>query len=353
MSLFNKPTRRKPGFKLALVATIFALAVAMLGTYTRWAEADYGCPEWPGCYGQLPFLSDIGGEGALGGYVGGFPKYDLDEGGLWADLAHRYIAFILGLMIIALAVNSWFRREDDDYPFRLPTFILFLVVWQALLGLWAAELVLWPQVTTIHLVMGIITCALLWLLALRLDNKRWKIEVETKRRLDKTKPWLLVGIVLVVAQIMLGGWMTANHATTACPDFPSCQNQWWPEMDIKQGFNITDSFGLESLVQAKDSKSRVAIHMANRLAAVVACLYLLGLIVFMLTIKHRGSRRISLIIAAMLGLHAYLVVGVAQLQSSLVNVLIHNMSGALLLLTLVMLANKVWAAKPKYERPNH
>src|SRR3546814_11045713 len=43
----------KPGFRLALFATLLALIVVLLGAYTRLTHAGLSCPDWPGCYGFI------------------------------------------------------------------------------------------------------------------------------------------------------------------------------------------------------------------------------------------------------------------------------------------------------------
>lgn len=49
--------------------------------------------------------------------------------------------------------------------------------------------------------------------------------------------WACAGLVMLFVQIGLGGWTSANYAGLACPDFPTCQGQWWPDgMDFRQGF---------------------------------------------------------------------------------------------------------------------
>ena len=39
--------------RLALIATVLALCVVILGAYVRLSHAGLGCPDWPGCYGHL------------------------------------------------------------------------------------------------------------------------------------------------------------------------------------------------------------------------------------------------------------------------------------------------------------
>jgi cytochrome c oxidase assembly protein subunit 15 len=325
--MFNKPKYRKPGFKLALVTTVLSAVVITLGTYTSLAEGGFGCSDWPSCYGVIA------------------------EHGIGLELIHRYLAGILGALITVLAVGSWRRRDDESYPFRLPTFILFLVVWQVLLGMWAVNLALWPQVVGVHLLGGIVNCSLLWLLTLRLDNKRWKLTADTMDRLAQVKPWIIGAMVVVIVQILLGGWTSATYTAFACPEFPLCQGQWWSEIDFWQGFNIAKMFGVDSVGETMESNVRVAIHVIHRLATVVSIIYVLGLAILLLTIKDRRIRHMPLILIVLLSVQLLLVIGSGQVQATLLTAIVHNVGGVLLLLTLVTLATRVWTAKLKYQRP--
>ena len=47
-------------------------------------------------------------------------------------------------------------------------------------------------------------------------------------------------------QISLGGWTSANYAALACPDFPTCQTQWWPAIaDFEEGFVLWRGLGID------------------------------------------------------------------------------------------------------------
>lgn len=39
--------------RFAFLVCLLAWIVIMLGAYTRLKDAGLGCPDWPGCYGQI------------------------------------------------------------------------------------------------------------------------------------------------------------------------------------------------------------------------------------------------------------------------------------------------------------
>jgi cytochrome c oxidase assembly protein subunit 15 len=106
------------------------------------------------------------------------------------------------------------------------------------------------------------TLALLWLLLLRLRDG---VAGDGRLRLHAA-----LALVIVIVQIALGGWTTANYAALACPDFPTCQNAWWPGMDFGRGFDVTHPVGPNYLGGLLEGDARIAIHMAHG-GAVAPC----------------------------------------------------------------------------------
>ncbi|OUS13976.1 cytochrome B [Gammaproteobacteria bacterium 53_120_T64] len=336
----------KPGYRLALLATCLATVVVMLGAFTRLSDAGLGCPDWPGCYGHLTWpteAEEVARADAL------YPDMPVDTDKTWPEMVHRYFASSLGLFIIALSVIAWRQRETRDYPFRLPLFLLFLVVWQGLFGMWTVTLKLWPQVVTVHLLGGISTLCLLWLFTLRLKNQRWTTDSTSWRQMQRLRPAFIAAVVVVFLQIALGGWISSNYAAVACVDFPTCRGEWWPAMDLAQGFNVMQGIGPNYLGGLMDSEARVAIHMMHRLGAIITSAYLLIFSFYLFKIAHRGLRRMAVAILAVLAVQVGLGVTNVLLVIPLPVAVLHNAGGALLLLSLVTLGTKMWMAEKPAE----
>lgn len=332
----------KSGFRLALAATCLAVVVVGLGAFTRLRDAGLGCPDWPGCYGHLTW-PDAAHEIAAAEQR--FPGAPVATDKTWPEMVHRYFAGTLGLFIAGLAVIAWRRRREPGYPFRLSLLLTFLVVWQALFGMWTVTLKLWPQVVTLHLLGGIGVLALLWLLTLRLYNRPWQLDRHLAPRLLRLKPWVSLATVAVAGQIALGGWISSNYAALACGDFPTCHGRWWPAMDFARGFDFLQEVGPNYLGGLLESEARTAIHVAHRLGAAVVALILLGLCRALWATSWPRARRLALGIAAALSLQIVLGVGNVLLGLPLPVAVAHNLGAALVMLVLVTLATRIWTMR--------
>jgi len=316
----------KPGFRLALLATLLAVVVVLLGAYTRLTHAGLGCPDWPGCYG---FISVPASEAQLAHAEANFPHAPVEAHKGWNEMIHRYFAGSLGLVIVALAAIAVRRRKEPGQPLKLPLLLLGVVIAQAAFGMWTVTLKLWPQVVTAHLLGGFTTLALLFLLTLRLSGRLPSVPQVTAllRRLAA------VGLLVVIGQIALGGWVSSNYAAVACIDLPTCHGEWWPQMDFANGFHLSQHIGPNYLGGQLDSDARTAIHFTHRLGALLVTLVLLSLSGQLHPARH--TRLAGLVLLA-LAVQISLGVSNVLLHLPLAVAVAHNAGGALLLLTLVL-----------------
>jgi cytochrome c oxidase assembly protein subunit 15 len=256
-------------FFLNLISTaiVIALVVIVLGAYTRLSDAGLGCPDWPGCYGRLVVPA---GNAGVDNVIQMYPDRPLDPGKAWKEMLHRYAAGLLGLLILALAVTAWIRRNIPGQPFWVPLLLLGLVVFQALLGMWTVTLLLKPIVVMGHLLGGM--TILLLLVWLWLSYKYGMDGTPAPAARSSMYPWAIVGLAVVYLQISLGGWTSANYAALVCADLPTCQGAWWPAMDFREGFIPWRGLGIDYEFGVLDTEARTAIHVSHRIGAVLTLL---------------------------------------------------------------------------------
>jgi heme a synthase len=342
MNLFNEPELRKPGFKLAFFACVLAVFVLGLGAFTRLADAGLGCPDWPTCYGHA-LWPETADEVRVANQA--YPDMQVEHDKTWPEMVHRYFATALGFITILLVAFAWKNRRDA-LPLKLPVFLLGFIILQGLFGMWTVTLKLWPQVVTAHLLGGFTTLSLLWLLTLRLNSKHWEVDSSELPQVKKFKSMALIGLIIVVCQIALGGWTTSNYAAVACPDLPTCQSQWLPEMDFPQGFNISQSIGPNYLGGAMDNKARIAIHFSHRVGAIITTIYLIlmGVLLLRGAAVFKTSPLVKIILGVLV-LQVLLGLGNIYFQFPVFVAVSHNLVGALLLLTMVTLNYRIFTAQ--------
>ncbi|QKT03287.1 COX15/CtaA family protein [Ectothiorhodospiraceae bacterium 2226] len=314
--------------RLAQFAVVLTLIVVVLGAYVRLSDAGLGCPDWPGCYGYMMVTQAIANEPVA---TEAFPERPLEADKAWKEMVHRYAAGLLGLTVATMAWLAWRRRRDPGQPLGLPLFLVGLIVFQALLGMWTVTLLLKPAIVMLHLLGGFATLALLWLLVLT----QWRLPAVPVA--GALRAMAAGALLVLVGQIALGGWTSANYAALACPDFPTCQTEWWPEMDFREAFVPWRGIGVDYEGGILENDARVAIHMTHRLGALLTT-FVLALLAFL--VLRADSRALRVAGWAMLGLLALQVsLGLANVLLSLpLSIAVaHNGVAALLLLSLVTL----------------
>jgi cytochrome c oxidase assembly protein subunit 15 len=143
---------------------------------------------------------------------------------------------------------------------------------------------------------------------------------------------------VLIAQIALGGWTSANYAALACPDFPTCQTQWWPGIaDFREGFVLWRGLGIDYEGGVLDHSARVAIHFTHRLGAVAATLAVGGFGYALM--RRRALRRDGITVIAALTAQLGLGVSIVLFSAPLAVAVAHNGMAALLFLA-VLSANQ-------------
>lgn len=327
------------------IAIALALGVIMLGAFVRLSDAGLGCPDWPGCYGHLDVPT---AQHEVLAANQAFPENTVDAGKAWKEMIHRYFASTLGFLILLMALLSLRRVKTPAVPRLLPWVLLVTVILQGLLGMWTVTLLLKPLIVTLHLLGGMTTLALLALCTMR--QHRFSAD------------WLVVGrrglrvlagaaLVLLAVQIFLGAWTSTNYAAMACPDFPTCQGQWWPRTDYATAFTLWHGLPVNFEYGILDGIARATIHWTHRLGAIaVACI--MALLVIVLWRNGREDtkwRRMSLLLVAAVCLQIGLGISVVVFHLPLDVAVAHNGGAALLLLVVVLINHAAWSAR-EHER---
>ena len=314
---------------LVLCSVVLTFLVIVVGAYVRLEDAGLGCPDWPGCYGQLLGVPDEVHELARAEQA--FPGKSVDAGRAWKEMFHRYLAGMLGLLIAAIAVIAWRRRAAIGRPPWLASALVLLVAFQATLGMWTVTMLLQPAIVTLHLLGGMAIFALLLWLALREINPP-AAPAAAARAL---RPWAAAGVAVLVAQIALGGWVSTNYAALACTDFPTCHGEWLPAMDFGHAYHVLRDLGVTATGAPLSHEALTAIHWSHRLGAAVTLVCVGFLALWALCIPR--LRTVGAALLVLLLAQAGLGIANVLLRLPLVLAAAHNAGAALLLAALVML----------------
>ncbi|WP_058836252.1 COX15/CtaA family protein [Luteimonas abyssi] len=387
----SRPTLYRHFHRIAWFSVALTLIVVIFGAFVRLSDAGLSCPDWPTCYGRAAWPTapeQVTGHAAT-------DIRPLETHKAWREQVHRHIAAILGVLTLSLAllaarkrrygiaqilgasilvaaaipvymsghqlealaiaalgeailVFAALRWSNIDLA-RAAALTLAVIIFQALLGKWTVTMLLKPVIVMGHLLGGLLTFSLLTWMAWRATHL--PIRLAGARAL-RMLLWSALGVLVV--QIALGGWVSANYAALACGgggwttashhyiDFPQCVGQWWPPSDFREGFVLWRGVGVDYEGGILDGQARIAIQMAHRLFAMVAFGVLMALAVRLL--RTPGLRGWGT---------ALTVLTVGQVALGILNVklalplsvaVMHNGGAALLLFVIVSLLARVQPA---------
>jgi heme A synthase len=223
--------------KLSLTALVLAFAQIVFGAIVRITGSGMGCGDhWPKCAGMW------------------FPPHDRVD--LIIEITHRYIALALSLVIVALFIAAYRKRDEAGVGgkggvLRPATIAALLVVIAALLGAVTVKLALNPFVIAAHLTIAMSLLATLAVALARSGGLGTASDMTGAS--DRTFRAARAGLVMALVTLIFGA-LTANipDAAVACTGFPWCR-----------GYMI---YGMP-----------LNVHIAHRILAFLLFFHLLGI----------------------------------------------------------------------------
>jgi len=250
---------------LISLALLLTLLTVILSAYIRLAEVGIGCENWPQCYAQLDSGTEKKGITVL-------THSGRDMAYYGARVAHRYIASILGVFILIIFIVALRKGKEHATSVLIPTAIFAVTVFLSVLGYYTPTRIN-PLITMGNLLGGMTLLGLLWWLL-----RREMQGADVLPGFASLRPLAALALGLVVLQIVLGGWSSANYASASCPGLIRCEGGMLRAEYIADAFNPLRSIALDERGQVVRSESLAVLSMAHRLFALLTAGYLAWLV---------------------------------------------------------------------------
>ena len=321
-------------FRILVVITIaMTFSLVILGAFVRLSDAGLGCPDWPGCYGNLtPHHSADTIRAAETNQPGG----PVSMAKAWKEMVHRYLAMVVGALIAAIMFAAWRNRSTWNQSPVLAIIIALAVVFQAALGAWTVTMLLKPAIVTAHLLGGITIFTLLiclyWCqLARSASVPAWATGIMAGGGL---RIHGLAALAVLLLQIVLGGWVSTNYAALACADIPLCNGEFVPAMDFANAFHVFRPLGMGPDGELLKLEALRAIHWMHRLGALLVVMIVGS---FALTLlKVQNGRKAAKMLLAMIVMQVALGVLNVWFSLPIVVAVAHNGVAAMLFAQLML-----------------
>lgn len=343
--------------RLVAITAFLTLDLIAFGAFVRLTDSGLGCPDWPGCYGQLlptqagaQINQAIADQGGTHGPV--------SHGKAWIEMLHRYVASFIGVLILVMLVRAliekyrdgrtaWVRASNEfgsaSVGIAWPLLLLVVVSLQGLFGKWTVTLKLMPIVVTTHLMGGMLLFALLIWFWMRERQRAGETRAMTIAVTGGVGPLVWFALLTVLMQIFLGGWVSTNYAVMACGELPGCDGQLKPTVAWNEGFTLFRALGRNADGSFLSIDALRAIHWAHRLGALVTTVVVVAAAVALLR-AHPALRRQAMAIKVALLLQIVIGISTVWFNQPIALATAHNFFAAVLLATLVVAAYRVSGA---------
>jgi len=292
-------------------ALVLSLLIVFLSTHIRLGEAGLGCEPWPGCYAQLPLVTDVKGL-----------QVPDTEFKIYRNL-HRYVASVLGIVVLAIVVIALFNRRTVSPG--LPLLMFAVVVFLSVIGVSTPTRSL-PVVTFSNILGGIVLAGLVWRQILRSQSR-----VSVRGHFV-----VLILSLTVTLQLISGAWASANYTGSACPGLLTCTHTEDISGNLARSFDLLRSLPLDQNNRLVLDTTSTVIQYTHRLLAVL--LLMVALVAYWL-IKQRYPalhRPMAIVSAVLLAEFVLGVMNVIMDMPLWTNTL-HNLLAVVLLFAVINL----------------
>jgi len=149
------------------------------------------------------------------------------------------------------------------------------------------------------------------------------------KRNDGTKSWLVSSAIVVLGlQLLLGAWLTANHAGLVCGGFPQCLDSWWPQANYVNAFNFLAPLSFDA---------KIAVHWVHRIFSVIVFIGLTGLMLSATSSRIRSVRWAGAAISLLLLVQFAAGIALVKLSMPAWIGVVHSLTAMILMLPLLLI----------------
>ncbi len=210
--------------RLATITASLMFALIVVGSVVRTTGSGLSCPDWPLCHGKL------------------IPPMQFN---IFMEWVHRLIALLVGVLLFGTSATIAMRTQTRAKLGGLALLAVVLYFTQALLGALTVWKLLDPSVVSGHLAVGLLLFSTLVTTAV-LAHFQVSPPVPQGPAAPASEGLLALLSVATLAvwlQAVLGGMVSTNHASLACPDWPKCNGEWFPPLVGLVGLQVAHRIG--------------------------------------------------------------------------------------------------------------